>query len=258
VRILQTTQPLVFNWDPPRRRNLAIAGFLTASILAHAICFYVFQIVYPPVAALLPPPAHVNLINSNSEEGRTLLRWIDAEDPALASSTRRPPEAKAFALPKIQHVPSYSAAAPVLKEPPPLTVDLRLPSSQPPGPVSIPHRAVTPQTVAAPTSVVFSRELQTLGNPVFPAPKFSATTAEPPQSIRFRVAISPRGEIRHCFALNSSGDTALDEQARDYLTVARFPRTASGEDENLVWGIATIEWGNDVTHPAATSTKGTP
>jgi len=59
-----------------------LAAFLVLSLMAHALCFYVFQIVYPTPVALLPPPGRVTFITPDSEEGRTLLRWIDAEDPA--------------------------------------------------------------------------------------------------------------------------------------------------------------------------------
>ena len=84
---------LLFNWQPPRPRKLSIVMFVCASALVHAFCFYLFQIVYAPAVVLLPPPAKVSLITSSSEEGRTMLRWIDAEDPALgvghAASARR-------------------------------------------------------------------------------------------------------------------------------------------------------------------------
>src|SRR5712691_8651637 len=122
-------EPLLFNWDSPRDRKLAITVFLALSFVAHAACFYIFQIVYPPTVALLPPPARVSLITPDSEEGRTLLRWIDAEDPVLAFTTQRPPEARLRALPRVEHVPSYLALAPALKEIPPLVLDLRTPSS---------------------------------------------------------------------------------------------------------------------------------
>ena len=249
--------PLLFNWEPPRRRKLAITAFLALSLLGHALCFYIFQIVYPPTIALLPPPAHVSLISANSEEGRTLLRWVDAEDPALAFATQRPPEAKLRALPKTSHIPSYLTSSLALKEVPPVIVDLATPSSQPPGPVPI-HREVTPATAATPTTVFFSIELEALGAPTLPAPEFTASNNEPPQAIRFRVAIARRGEIRYCFALNSSGEPALDEQARHYLSLCRFSArlTPSGEsDQPLLWGIAAIEWGNDVARQKATSTK---
>lgn len=259
-----TAEPLIFNWDAPRRRNLAIAGFLVASLIAHAACFYIFQIVYPPTIALLPPPARVNLITANSEEGRTLLRWIEAEDPALTSTTRRPPDAKAYTLPNVQHIPSYFATEPALKEAPPLVVDLRAPSSRPPGAVPMMHRQPVRPIGAAPTTVAFSKEMEGLGPPQFPPMKFIASSNEPPQSVRFRIAVRSRGGIRYCFQLNSSGDPALDEQARNYLALCRFPaRLVRSEvegsissDESLVWGIATVEWGNDVapSQPRSTST----
>ena len=48
-----------------------------------------------------------------------MLRWIEAEDPALASATIRPTEARARALPKLAHVPSYVMQEPKLKDAPP-------------------------------------------------------------------------------------------------------------------------------------------
>ena len=126
-------EPLLFSWEPPRRRQIAISTFLALSLIAHALCFYVFQIIYPTTVSLLPPPARVSVISSDSEEGRTLLRWIDAEDPALAFTTQRPPEARLRALPKVEHIPSYLAVELALKQVPLPVVDLHIPSSQPPG-----------------------------------------------------------------------------------------------------------------------------
>ena len=42
------TEPLLFSWDSPRRRQAAFLAFLAISLLAHAVCFYIFQVVYPP------------------------------------------------------------------------------------------------------------------------------------------------------------------------------------------------------------------
>jgi hypothetical protein len=250
--------PLLFNWETPQRRKAAITAFLVASLIAHALCFYIFQIVYPPTVSLLPPPARVSLIAPNSEEGRTVLRWVDAEDPALAFATQRPPEARLHALPKVRHIPSYLATEPALKEVPPLVTDLRTPSSHPPAAVAIVHQQAAPATSTTPTSVSFSKELDGLGARSLPTPSFSASSNEAPESVRFRVAVGARGEIRYCFPLNSSGDTALDEQARHHLMLCRFsggPTTGKKSDQSLTWGIATIEWGNDVARPSATPTS---
>ncbi len=251
-------EPLLFSWESPRRRKIAITAFLALSLVGHALCFYIFQIVYPPTIALLPPPARVSLITPASEEGRTLLRWIDAEDPALAFTTQRAPEARLRALPKIGHIPSYLTVEPLLKEVPPLDLDLRIPSSHPPGAVPFVHRkaplAISPIT----TSVLFSQELEAFGAPMLPDPRFAASSGEPPETIRFRVGVSGLGEIRYCFPLNSSGDPALDEQARRYLTRCRFSQSSESAgkvDPFLTWGIATIQWGSDVARPRPTPTE---
>lgn len=216
-------------------------------MLGHAVCFYVFQIVYPPTVTLLPPPARVSLITPTSEEGRTLLRWIEAEDPALASNTQRSPETASFSLPKIEHVPSYLGYQPALKLPSSSPVGLRVPNAQPPRAAPA-VRSKTPTTAGrAPTAVSFSNELQSLGVASLPAMKFAASRNEPPENVRFRVAVRGDGEIRYCFPLNSSGDPSLDEQAREYLALCRFlERSDDLSPDAVVWGIATVEWGNDV------------
>ena len=242
-------EAVLFSWEPPRRRQLALAAFMALSLTAHALCFYVFQIVYPPTVSLLPPPARVGVITSSSEEGRTLLRWLDAEDPALAFTTQRPPEERLRAFPKVEHVPSYLAVEPALKEIPPQVTNLGIPDSQPPGAAPFGHRQ--PQLAIGPTttSVLFSKELEAFGDPTLTTLNFAASNDEPPQATRFRVAVNGNGEIRYCFPLNSSGDPALDRQARRYLALCRFSNSSASAEKHdsfLTWGIATIQWGSDI------------
>ena len=243
---------LLFAWEPPRRRQFVILGFLAASAVGHALCFYLFQIVYPPTVALLPPPARVNLISGGSEEGRTLLRWIGAEDPALASTTQRPPEAKAFALPQVNYVPSYVTLQPAMKELPAFQPDLRSLSSQPPAPVPNTRVPVQSPALVISTAIIFSKELAVLGAVKKPLMKLIASTREPPQSAKFRIGVTDRGVVRYCFLESSSGDSALDEQGRHYLTLCRFVGSQSadpGAQNHLNWAVASIEWGNDLTVP---------
>jgi hypothetical protein len=92
--------------------------------------------------------------------------------------------------------------------------------------------------------------------------RFIASNNETPETLRFRVAVNEFGEIRHCFAIDSSGDPALDEQARLQVIRTRFmPASGTGENAgwSLIWGIATIQWGNDILRPQQTSSpSGTP
>ena len=248
----------IFDWNPRPRRKVSLISFIVASTVLHGLCFYVFQIVYPPTVALLPPPARVNLITPETEEGRLLLRWIEAEDPALALTTQREPNASAFAPPQVAHVPTYLNRQPALKELPPDQPDLRVPSSRPPGPVPLPRASPPPPAGIAPTTITFAANSDALGAAQIPPLQFTGSPKEPPQAAQFRVAITPRGDVRHCLVQDSSGDRSLDEQARRYLLLCRFPETRnvnSTADGALIWTTATVEWGNDITPPSATSAE---
>jgi hypothetical protein len=252
---------LIFAWDSPRRRKLAIAGFLFGSLALHAFGFYIFQIVYPPAVALLPPPGRVSLISPNTDEGRVLLRWLEAEDPALASTTQPPPDGKSLVMPTIQHAPSYLGRQPALREMPAAAPGLSVPSARPPAPVerSTGQTQTTPKI--SPTTLQFSPELEALGTVQGVAMKFAASGRESPQPAQFRIAVNEKGEVCHCFLQTSSGDAALDDQARKYLALSRFtilhplPAVALAKEgpsstlASLTWGTATVEWGNDITPP---------
>ena len=241
---------LLFRWEPPRPRWKTLLGFIALSFAAHALCFYLFRISYPPAGGLLPPPARVQIISDATEEGRALLRWIEAEDPALASTTQRPAGQKTVALPSLEHVPSYLSREPELKKLPPLEVDLTPPSARPPAPVRSLRSPAPKSPPVTPTSIVFGPELEALGEVSTPDKRFAASLAGSPANAQFRIAVSADGVVRHVFLSRSSGDSALDEQARQYLIRSRFagkPNRADSSD--LTWSIAMLDWGNDLTPP---------
>ncbi len=240
---------LLFHWERPRRRRAAIAGFLLASLGLHALCFYLFQVIYPPTIALLPPPARVSLIAPTSAPARSFLDWLDAEDPALASQTQRPPRAREYQLPKLAHIPSYRAVAPQLKPMPPQPVAPVQSLALPPGPVPLPDVAPPAPAALTPSRITFSGTLRE--RPVtLPALPFQASVRDAPQSARFRVAVDGSGVIRYCLLEQSSGDSALDEQARRALALARFAPAAS-PNEKLTWATAALDFGTDLKWPPA-------
>ena len=241
---------LLFRWERPRQRKVAIAGFLLASAALHALCFYLFQVVYPPAISLLPPPAQVSLIAPTSDDARAFLNWLDAEDPALATRTERPVDARAFQLPKLAHIPSYLAVPPRLKELPARGSSRAAPSAMPPAPVPVAPAANSVPPVLASTVLIFSDELGEL--PVTrPELIFQASLRrDAPESARFRVAVDSLGVVRYSFLEQSSGDAALDEQARRYLVLCRFARGEHPHsDDALTWATATFEFGTDLKMP---------
>ncbi|MDQ6808963.1 MAG: hypothetical protein M3Z64_05990 [Verrucomicrobiota bacterium] len=253
--LAQPKSDLLFNWGPRRRRKRSIVSFVIASVLLHAFAFYLFQIIYPPTVALLPPPGRLGVISPTTEEGRQLLRWLEAEDPATASMTQRS-EAKSFIPPKVAEIPSYVGHQPALKPAPPYQPNLRVPSAHPPGRVIPPPAATAATTTTTPTSITFSPEFETLGAPQFPAFHFYRTAGEPPQAASFRIAVSSTGDLRYSLLQRSSGDDGLDEQACQALALARFPAIQNPESKiqnELIWGSASIEWGNDLAAANPTS-----
>jgi hypothetical protein len=246
---------LLFRWDRPRRRKVAIAGFLLASAALHALCFYLFQVVYPPAISLLPPPAQVSVIAPTSDESRTFLNWLDAEDPALASQTQRSVDARAFQLPKLAHIPSYLAVPPKLRELPPQRMSAAAPSAMPPAPVPVPPAKNSAPPRQARTVWIFSDGLleQTVTHPEL---KFRASFRDAPESPRFRVAVDSLGMVRYSFLEQSSGDAALDEQARHYLALCRVALGGSTEKGGaLTWATATLEFGTDLEMPPSAAER---
>ena len=243
---------LIFGWSTPVRGKWAIAGFLFASLALHALGFYLFQILYPPAVALLPPPGRISLIAPNSDEGLLLLRWLEAEDPALASTTQPPAEGKSLVMPTIQHAPSYLGRQPPLIEVPPGPSELRVPSAHPPAPVErFAPRPQSPRRIA-PTVIRFSAEFDKLGPVQSPDFKFHTPGHESPQAAGFRIAVDDKGDPCYCFLQDSSGDAALDAQARVYLMLCRFPdHRSTSARAVLTWGTATVEWGNDIESPSS-------
>jgi hypothetical protein len=240
---------LLFRWEPPRQRRFAIAGFLLASAGLHAFCFYVFQIVYPPTISLLPPPARVSVIVPTSPEAHAFLNWLEAEDPALASQTQRPVDARAFQLPQLAHIPSYLSVLPQLKDSPKHPAVVLSPSGMPPGPVRTEPPSVPKTTVVSPTMLLFSDELRGL-QVTHPELQFQASSRETPQSAQFRVAVDSAGVIRYVFLEQSSGDAALDEQARRCLALCRFRSDKRQANyPALIWASATFEFGTDLQLP---------
>jgi hypothetical protein len=245
VNATTATSPLLFSWAPPHGQRRALTIFLLASVILHALCFYIFQIVYPPAVALPPVPARLSVISPDDPESVALLRWVEAEDPALASTTQRPAGYKAFPMPKLEHIPSYAQHEPALRTMPAIQPDLRIPSSAAIGQKPHQHTAAAAPPLGRKTAILFSDGGPPLGQPVLPAFAFHISRPDAPANARFRILVDDQGTIRYCFRIDSSGDPALDEQAREYLLLCRFPASPQTSGA-LRWSVATILWGNDL------------
>ena len=91
-----------FTGNEPRRRSFDDRRIYPGLVRLARALFLLFQVVYPPTIALLPPPARVSVIAPNLDRRRA---------PSCAGSkrkirrslrtTQRPAEARPYQLPKI-------------------------------------------------------------------------------------------------------------------------------------------------------------
>ena len=230
---------LVFHWPGSAKFSVLLFLCMAGSLFAHAATFFLFQVVYPTRVTIPQPAPHVSLLRPSSPENIALLRWIEAEDPALIArdNSVSPPGIGA-----VRYRPSFAT---------PRTLPLGAPPEQPQPvrfPPAIDHLTATtapaplapPAAAAAPTVIQFLGELASRGlarnPPVAPHPLPAPVTPT-----ILLLGVDAEGAVRFQFLQQSSGDEALDAHASAHLRRLRF---APAEPE-ITWAHAAFTWGND-------------
>jgi hypothetical protein len=212
------------------------------SLLAHAATFGLFQVVYPQRVTIPQPAPHVSLLTPSSPENIALLRWIEAEDPALmANDNAAPPPG----LVGVAYQPSFATprtaplGAPVDSVPP-----VRFPRAEDRlAPVGSGKTALAARTVVHPkdTTITWSGALAARQPAAIPHVVVSHSATAPVEPTTILLGVDAQGAVRFCFLQRSSGDPALDEAGLAQVRKASFATA----DVPMTWGIATFCWGGD-------------
>ena len=237
---------LIFGWERPARFRWKFFLLILLSAFVHVGTFFLFQIVYPPRVTIPPPAPEVSLLLPTTAENRALLRRIEAEDPALVAATPSvtPPDLfqqKYFAsYETVRTQPRTVAAdAAVIRYPSPRDPLAIIRSVAPPAQLA----SVPPPPVL--TRIGFSTPLATRAPAKSVEWNFTPRASSPLEPASFLIGITDRGEVRYIFQQHSSGDPKLDAQA-----AAQLPRLDfQPADSTIIWGIATITWGDDAYSP---------
>jgi hypothetical protein len=211
------------------------------SLLAHAGTFFLFQIVYPQRVTIPQLAPHVSLLTPSSPENIALLRWIEAEDPALVANDNpvAPPglaEVRyrpSFASPRTAPLGAPTEASPAVRFP--RAVD-RLSPTGSRGVAGPP--AITP---AQPTFIAYSGALA--GRPLSKSPVIAIANRAlaPAEPATVLIGVDGKGEVRFSLLQQSSGDQNLDDLAVAHLKSVTF----SAAQAPITWGFATFSWGAD-------------
>lgn len=233
---------LTFDWPAQKGFPYLLFICVAGSLGAHAATFFLFQVVYPQRVTIPQPAPYVSLLTPSSSENIAMLRWIEAEDPALISSDNvvLPPS-----LAEARYRPSFAA---------PRTAPLGPPAEKPEEilfPPAVDRLVVTePATdslaaapaVRSPTVVRFAGSLAArplVRNPPLKAPRMATAPISPTVLL---VGVNDQGEIRFPVLQQSSGDPKLDELAVDHLRRLAFAPAGA----LMTWAHVTFAWGADV------------
>jgi hypothetical protein len=240
-----------FFWPARRKSSWRLAGLIFLMLFAHSAAFFLFQAATPTVN---PPPRTappVQLLTPYAQDGHrsaeneSLLRWIEAEDPALIA---RVPN---VAMPDPIEVP-YRASF-IAKRTPPLRVPPEPPTVQfPPARDALsliqsgmPARQISHEPLPPrPTEVSFSTKLAgRLETPPVFKPK--GRTAQLVQVSHFLLGVTAEGETRFVFPQKpeSGSVPALEAEAAAFLAGLHFKPDPSTP---ILWESANIQWGDDI------------
>jgi hypothetical protein len=229
------SRDLVFDWTA-HRWNQPLLGFLGASLLLHFAAFYLFRIVYPTTTSLLPPTAHVSVLDPKNPDDHRILNWVELHDPSTLSA----PKFRSDLLNLVpRYRPSFSAIAPEPLEEPQPTISLKATN---PSLFSaenlLPSRT---RPAIAPVKRPFLTQLEFAGALRARHPEWSDSPPVAPESLEpctFLVGASAAGEVVYCFLWRTSGNQQRDAQTELFIRRIHFRRSGSP-----TWGLITLRWG---------------
>jgi hypothetical protein len=225
----------IFDWRKARW-DYRLPVLIAISLLGHVLCFYLFHVAYPTTTSLLPPSAQITVLDPNSARDRSLLDWLEVNDPTTVSAPPFDPNLVSKLVPRYK--PSFSRLATELKpsdasEDPPKGMPSIF-SAEMLIPMRIqPQATESPETF--PSQLDIASTLQQRPLISLPTLPVVSTLAEPSS---FFIGVNPEGEVDFLFLRTSSGSNSIDETAESFFRKLHFKPGPCRD-----WGVVTIRWG---------------
>ncbi len=238
ARSLAAQHRLIFRW-PEGSASFVLPLLFLATVAAHALTFYCFQVIYPPAVALAPPPAQVTFLTPSNPKNAALLRWVDAQVPSAVNDEQEltPPH-----LGEIVYTPSYLTPRPLPKNVERQAPVIALPSGRDPMELVAPlAKPAVAQRVKVASSLSFSHDLQSRDAMPDRSIALESKSSSSLQPSVFLIGVGESGDVRYCFLQTSCGDRVIDKQAEGLLQTHSFTKTAL--ESPVTWGFATFVWG---------------
>jgi hypothetical protein len=248
---------MTFDWSGNHRSSWTLALLIFLSLILHSAAFF-FVHITTPERQLIPKTAQpVQLLTrfapdgSPSPENEAVLRWIEAEDPAVVA---RVTSVEPSGLLDVPYRPSYAVSRTRPRGVPTEQATIEYPTARD----SLEFIMGTDEkpalpTVAAPsvaTEVAFPEELKAR-LPEKLTIELKATSSKSLESVHLLAGIAASGEVRFCFVQNNGTsvremDSEMDNEALRIVSGIRLAPSS----EPIVWAPVVVRWGSDAVTPA--------
>ena len=240
-----------FDWSGSHRSSWTLALLIFLSVILHGAAFF-FVHISTSERQLIPQTAQpVQLLTrfapdgSISPENEAVLRWIEAEDPAIAA---RIANVEPAGILDVAYRPSYATsrtqprsipAEPAIIQYPPARDSLEFIMSADEKPATAVPEAPTRKTVIAFHAALKSRAPAEVTVALETRSALSLSTAI------LLVGVNAQGEVRFAFVQSSSGAPEMDAEALRLTSSIHL----APAPEPMTWATASIRWGNDAVAP---------
>ena len=239
---------LTFDWGRGAGgRPVWLVFFVLVSVIGHAACFYLFQVVYPPQKRELLRPVEVTVLDPSDPLTSDVLRRID--DRVVAFDARG--SLGALGVPadlnEVNFHPFFENYEPALRDLPPAESETptlfaagRLYLPPPTGAVSpeVPEKASPVPEMKPVIKLRWGARVRKVVRPFVWKPDPPVARPQDSEVAVFYIGVDRTGRIVHSLPEQSAG-TEMDGALHRALRGTRF---APADGEGIDWGWAEIRW----------------
>lgn len=237
----------IFDWSGAHRSSWLLALFIFLSLFAHSAAFF-FVHISSPERQLIPKTAQpVQLLTrfgadgAPSPENEAMLRWIEAEDPAVVA---RITQVEPAGLLDVPYRPSFAVfrtqprdipAEPTVIQYPPArdSMSYILDTDRKP-PAQLPD---APETS---TTIVFHGAFAARASSEIRV-KPTITSSQSLRTVELLAGVTSAGEVPFCYVQTGSGSAEMDSEAVRMVSAVRLAPGGS----QISWGTVVVRWGSD-------------
>lgn len=251
-----TESGLIFDWRKPKGQSGRLLLWLTVTVLALSVFFFLFRVVYPQTQRFIPVAQEIVILNPSDPASKASINHVSDRDFMVLPSGNH--QNNAFNLEdrapvfhplyekhelKLQDVPQRNSTVPPLR-----LLDLTTPIL-PSLDLSELHRLPSAdKTVASALRLELTVTGELASRKIIFRPELPFTAIADPEEWRFKIGVNSGGRVIFALPTGNPGKNTEATKLISLLQQVRFEPAMAQSADSPVWGLATLNW---VIPPAA-------